>query len=97
MSFPIMEPINEVVESLRAQHQAAVQELATKHSINATDAHVIEGEIREVLVDAVDKFGADLVVIGAVSRSAIKRLILGSTAERVLDFVPCDLLIVKPG
>ena len=97
MSFPIMEPINEVVESLRAQHQAAVQELATKHSIDATDAHVIEGEIREVLVDAVDKFGADLVVIGAVSRSALKRLILGSTAERVLDFVPCDLLIVKPG
>jgi universal stress protein E len=44
----------------------------------------------------VDETGADVVVIGAVSRSGLKRIALGSTAERVLDFVPSDLLIVKP-
>jgi universal stress protein E len=57
---------------------------------------VIDGETREVLVGTVDELDADVVVIGAVSRGALKRLALGSTAERVLDFVPCDLLIVKP-
>jgi universal stress protein E len=35
-------------------------------------------------------------VMGAVSRSGLDRIFLGSTAERVLDRLPCDLLIVKP-
>jgi universal stress protein E len=74
-----------------------MDKLTAKHATKLESTQVIEGETREVLVDAVDKLRADVVVIGAVSRGALKRLALGSTAERVLDFVPCDLLIVKPG
>jgi universal stress protein E len=97
MSFPITEPINEAVAELKSQHQTAMDKLTAKHATKLESTQVIEGETREVLVDAVDKLRADVVVIGAVSRGALKRLALGSTAERVLDFVPCDLLIVKPG
>lgn len=96
MSFPITEPINDAVMGLRAQHQAAMDQLLSKHGIAVESTHVTDGETREVLVNTVDKLDADVVVIGAVSRGALKRLALGSTAERVLDFVPCDLLIVKP-
>jgi universal stress protein E len=96
MSVAIIEPIAETVKALRAQHQKAVTRLATRHKIPAGDAHTIEGEAREVLVRACEEYRADLAVIGAVSRGALQRLALGSTAERVLDFVPCDLLIVKP-
>jgi len=39
---------------------------------------------------------ARVVVMGAVSRSGLKRLFIGNTAERVLDRLPCDVLIVKP-
>jgi universal stress protein E len=39
---------------------------------------------------------AQMVVMGAISRSGIERLLLGSTAEQVLDALPCDVLIVKP-
>lgn len=39
---------------------------------------------------------ADVAVMGAVSRSPLRRLALGSTAEYVLDRVPCDLMVVKP-
>lgn len=97
MSFPITEPINDAVQALRTQHQEAMDALVKEHSIDAGSTHLIDGETREVLVGAVDELGADVVVIGAVSRGALKRLALGSTAERVLDFVPCDLLILKPG
>jgi universal stress protein E len=31
-----------------------------------------------------------------VSRRGLDRVFLGSTAERVLDRLPCDLLIIKP-
>lgn len=96
MSFPITEPINDAIAALRSQHQSAMDELTKKHGISPESSTVIEGETREVLVGAVEDLAADVVVIGAVSRGALKRLVLGSTAERVLDFLPCDLLIVKP-
>jgi hypothetical protein len=34
--------------------------------------------------------------MGAVSRSAIVRLFIGSAAERTLDLLGCDALILKP-
>lgn len=39
---------------------------------------------------------ADLIVIGTVGRSGIKGLLLGSTAERVLDTCDCSILTIKP-
>jgi CheY-like chemotaxis protein len=37
-----------------------------------------------------------IVVMGALSRSGLKRLFIGNTAESLLDTLPCDFLIVKP-
>ena len=34
--------------------------------------------------------------MGAVARNRWKRLFIGATAERTLEHLPCDLLIVKP-
>jgi len=37
-----------------------------------------------------------VVVMGAVSRSGLKRLFIGNSAERLLDKLDCDVLVVKP-
>lgn len=37
-----------------------------------------------------------IVVMGDVSRSGLKRVFIGNTAERVLDELACDVLVVKP-
>jgi universal stress protein E len=34
--------------------------------------------------------------MGAVSRSGLQRVFSGSTAERVLDALSCDVLVIKP-
>jgi hypothetical protein len=51
-------------------------------------------------MDAIPKVaretGAALVVMGAVSRSGLKRLFIGNTAERTLNELTCDVLVVKP-
>jgi len=38
----------------------------------------------------------DLFVMGAQSRSHLKQAVIGSTAERVLERLPCDVLLIKP-
>jgi len=96
LAFPISVPINEMTEALRRQHCDAMDEFLATEEIDKSKVQVLEGETRELLVGLAEKHSADCVVIGAVSRGALQRLLLGSTAEQLLDHVPCDLLIVKP-
>lgn len=48
------------------------------------------------LIEAAQQYRADLLVIGLRRRSAVGKLILGSTAQRVLLQAPCPVLAVKP-
>lgn len=54
----------------------------------------------DVAVEAIPRvareLGASLVVMGAVSRSGLQRMLIGNTAERVLPQLLCDVLVVKP-
>lgn len=42
------------------------------------------------------KHQADLITLGTVGRSGVKGIVLGNTAERVLDTCDCSILTVKP-
>jgi universal stress protein E len=50
----------------------------------------------DAISEAVRKSRSAIVVMGAISRSGYKRLLIGNTAERILDDLSCDILVVKP-
>jgi universal stress protein E len=56
----------------------------------------IIGTPEEVLPELARQSHAELIVMGAISRTGLERLMLGSTAQRVMDRVPCDVLVIKP-
>jgi len=58
--------------------------------------HLEVGGPAAVLPRAAGELRADIVAMGAISRSGLKRIFIGSTAEDVLERLPCDALIVKP-
>lgn len=58
--------------------------------------HFVPGEPVDVIPKLARRQRAQLVVMGAVSRSGLQRLFIGNIAEQVLDSLPCDVLIVKP-
>ncbi len=70
--------------------------LCERYGIAARRAHAVLGDPAFVLPSMARELRAGLVVMGAVSRSVVARLLVGNTAERVLDALPCDVLIVKP-
>jgi universal stress protein E len=57
--------------------------LIAAHPINAIDT-------------AAQRSRSAIVVMGAISRSGLKRLLIGNTAERILEVLSCDVLVVKP-
>ncbi len=56
----------------------------------------VAGNTSEALEELVMQLEIDVVVAGAVSRGRLERLLIGSTAEAILDDVHCDVVIVKP-
>jgi universal stress protein E len=73
-----------------------VTKLATKHHVSVDECAVREGAADDVLPAEADRLRADVLVMGAVSRSFRTRPVIGNTAERVIDRVECDVFIVKP-
>lgn len=60
-----------------------------------TEVHFVAGSPRDVLLEHSKIIRANVVVMGVVARGALRRLMLGSTAEQVLDKLPCDVLAVR--
>jgi nucleotide-binding universal stress UspA family protein len=64
------------------------------HDVKATP-EVRHGAAHEQIVAAAREHGADVIVMGATGRTGLVRMLLGSTTRRVLEQLPCSLLIVK--
>src|SRR6185437_1570828 len=65
-------------------------------TIPQTRRHLVADEPAAAINRLARRMPADIVVMGALSRRGLKRLIIGNTAESLLDEMPCDVLIVKP-
>jgi universal stress protein E len=97
----IIEPLRPVIKSSRSRQvltgvRKKIQQLADRHSIPAANCLIKQGDAVEVISDITASQKIDLLVMGAVSRSELQRSYIGSTAEKLIDRVRCDLLIVKP-
>ncbi len=94
--IPVSFPFEELEEQIMADHKSKFGAVAEKHGIDADKLHLVAGLTHEELPEFCREIGATLVVMGAVSRNRLKRLFIGATAEQTLEYLPCDLLIVKP-
>jgi len=84
------------VKVIADEHRAAMKRFLDTHAALEGRPHLYEGMAHECLQKAAKEHAADFVVMGAVARRGLTRLFIGSTAERVLDRLPCDLVIIKP-
>src|SRR5262245_44115504 len=60
------------------------------------EKHLVCGAPSIAIQEVVERRDADLLVMGSVSRGGIAGLLLGNTAERLLDRVQCSILTIKP-
>ena len=81
---------------LRKIHAEGMYKLGKDHGIAPSHMHVLDGEAANSIIGFAQKRHVDLVVMGSIYRSGLKRLFLGSTAEGVFDTLPCDILLIKP-
>lgn len=94
---PIRLAVDELSERIAKEHREKLDALAVATGIPKDRTHQLPGATRDILPFVARDRKADLVVMGAVARWSMQRAVIGSTAERVLDHLPCDILIVRAG
>ncbi len=90
--------VDAYLQSVFDQSRRSIEEL-----IDGLDApparlkkHSVRGSARDVIPKKVVDLGIDILVMGSVARTGIPGLVIGNTAEDVLNRVESSVVIVKP-
>ena len=74
----------------------AVQARISGVAPDALHTEMHDGMAASVLHTACSRLGADLLVMATNGRAGLSRAIWGSVARDLLDYPPCDVLVIKP-
>ncbi|MEZ4599847.1 MAG: universal stress protein [Syntrophotaleaceae bacterium] len=99
------EDVGGYVEKEHAQHRQGLYKLVAElqgwigkesYEYLAPTLHLIKGSPKKMVAQVAEELQADLVVMGTVARTGISGLIIGNTAEAILDQLRCSVLAIKP-
>jgi nucleotide-binding universal stress UspA family protein len=65
-------------------------------SLSEKNVHLVLGRPAIAIPEFAQAQGSDLLVMGTMARSGVPGLLVGNTAEKVMDQVDCGVLVVKP-
>jgi nucleotide-binding universal stress UspA family protein len=87
-----------VIDSIVVENQTALDVLAERCRVGGTTVGQVilkTGDARDMINQAAEELGVDLIVMGTHGRHGISRALLGSTAETVVRSAPCAVLTVR--
>ena len=94
MAMPIALPPVQVAQGVRRH----LKDVAKKHGVELRpgNTHAIEGSPYEEICRIASEQKIDLIVAATRGNTGVKHLLLGSTAERIVRYSPCPVLVVHP-
>jgi nucleotide-binding universal stress UspA family protein len=85
-------PWSTVRDAVLTSAKAQADKLAATHP-NAR-VELVQGPPAQVITEAAERGGHDLIVVGAHGKRGVRRLLLGSVAETTVGHAPCSVLVV---
>lgn len=86
----------DVYDTLYQLHRESFDAFASAYSVPAERRHFLAGGAAPALFNFAVDSSADVIVMGTTHRSRFERVLLGSTAEAILEHLPCNVLAIKP-
>ncbi len=56
---------------------------------------LLEGQPYDQIIRQAETLNVDIIVMGTTGRRGMERILIGSVAERVIEYAPCPVLVVK--
>jgi universal stress protein E len=103
LRLPALFPESITAATLEAMQEDAERSARARFSravrparIARSRQYLIARQPIDAIAEASRQSRCAIVVMGAIARSGYKRLLIGNTAERILDDLTCDIMVVKP-
>ncbi|GLO32348.1 hypothetical protein PPUN12996_44070 [Pseudomonas putida] len=90
------DPIFQLKESILTFYHEQCQGYQDEFDIDDQHLHLAEGPADQLIPHVAHQLGAALTVLGSVARRGLSGVLLGNTAELVLDAMESDVLVLKP-
>ena len=92
--------LEELLDKMREEGKLIVAkaEAKARDAGVPTESLVVEqlmGPISDLIIEQVNKWNADLIVLGTHGRRGIRRIVMGSDAEGVVRSTPVPILLVR--
>ncbi|HJN93256.1 MAG TPA: universal stress protein, partial [Dehalococcoidia bacterium] len=82
-------------EERKRRALAHLREELASHNLAGVTFYVSTGDPGHEIVDYAETVGADLIVLPSHGRTGLKRLLIGSCAERVVRLAHCQVLVLR--
>ncbi|MFN3567809.1 MAG: universal stress protein [Caldimicrobium sp.] len=91
--------ISKVVEHIKLEMEEFLRKMKMKFTEKNLEVKsiLLEGIIKEKILDVAKEEEADLIIMGSHGKTGLKRLLMGSTTEKVLNLWDKPVLVVKRG
>jgi len=89
----------EVREKRRRAMDVLLEEATAKGSVEGANRimpRLVKGQPERVIAEQIRAIGADALVMGTVARTGLEGVIIGNTAENIINSIECPVLAVKP-
>lgn len=95
-AFPVV-PEQDVQGDLKERLEEFAKQLRSEYGLENISCEVISSHsIHRGIWEALKRAESDLVVLGTRGRTGFKSLLLGTTAEGLINHTPCSALTLKP-
>jgi nucleotide-binding universal stress UspA family protein len=92
--LPVIPP-PELVEQARSAADTVLSAMVERFGAKDAERRITVGDAAAAVLRTADEVGADLVVVATHGRSGIKRMALGSVAEKVVRGAHCSVLVAR--
>jgi len=87
--------IGQLYDTLLPMHRRNFEALAQAHSVPLERRHFLQGTPAKAVAEFARADHSDVLVIGSMRHTLVDRMLMGTTAEAILDDAPCNVLAVK--
>jgi nucleotide-binding universal stress UspA family protein len=94
-SIPMDVTWENMYQLLKDEGEEAVKTIKDNSAGMDVETHVLEGNPAVEITKFATDNGVDLIVMGTLGKSGIDRILLGSTAEKVIRIAGCPVLVIK--
>ena len=99
------EEVDALLEKERADRQEKLERLVENYRSKLTgsaaerfapEIHLVKGDPGSAIPGTLEQLGADILIMGTISRRGLTGFVIGNTSEKILHQLECSVVVTKP-